>query len=420
MATWHGYLCIYQLPPFWTSAQIAEALVALEAIGTQASSNPAHVTAGVYEFDNLAIIVESLFDTAEIARAALVTTLNNGVTGTSEIEIDAWLDFELKNYPNDWATSLVETHEFVESETTAVGWTPDSGFCIAVLPDTQYLSAAQFLALGQWIVDNAAALSIEAVIHVGDVVETYNNAAQWAGADAAFDLLDTAGIPYLVTIGNHDYEGSGYACTAPRDSTWYNNYITQARYTANGWWNGAFYDVADSENAYFTITVGGQDYILLGIEFGPRAAVLAWADGIIAANPGDDVILFTHCYLESGGDLQDGASPYRPGLFCQCGGDYNDGDDIWNTIKVRDNVIVVACGHMLDDGAARRVTDSDGGTSVAQMLSGHIRNQRGTINNGFIRLVNIRTGDTAMSVRTYTVINDVWLEDPENKFELAM
>ena len=420
MATWHGYLCIYQLPPFWTSAQIAEALAALEAIGTQTSTNPAYVTAVTYEFDNLSLIVESLFDTDEIVRAALVTTLDNGVTGTSEVEIDAWLDFELKNYPNDWTASLEETHEFVECETTAVGWTPDSGFCIAVIPDTQYLSAAQMTALGQWIVDNAAALDIEAVIHVGDCVETYNNATAWGGVDAAFDLLDTAGIPYLVTIGNHDYEGSGYTATSARDSTWYNNYITQARYIANGWWNGAFYDVADSENAYFTITVGGQDYILLGIEFGPRDAVLTWADGIIAVNPGDDVILFTHCYLEDDGDLQGATSAYRPGLYQQCGADYNNGDDIWNTIKARDNVIVVACGHMLGDGAARRITDSNGGTSVAQLLSGHIRNKRNTINNGFVRLVNIRTGDTAISVRTYSVVDSVWLTDPENQFELAM
>src|SRR5438067_4242560 len=88
--------------------------------------------------------------------------------------------------------------------------TASSDFSFVLLPDTQ--NEAQFFpsvlsSETKWIVNNRAQLNIQAVLGLGDIVNDGGSTEQQSNADAAIRQLDTAGIPYLLAIGNHDYDG---------------------------------------------------------------------------------------------------------------------------------------------------------------------------------------------------------------------
>src|SRR5438270_2103477 len=84
-------------------------------------------------------------------------------------------------------------------------------FTIVVLPDTQYYSESYPAILNsqmQWIVNNAAALNLQMVLGVGDIVNNGGSTTEWATADTAYKKLDAAHIPYFAALGNHDYDAN--------------------------------------------------------------------------------------------------------------------------------------------------------------------------------------------------------------------
>src|SRR5437870_13778368 len=81
-----------------------------------------------------------------------------------------------------------------------------SDFTIIVLPDTQYYSKTYpqiFQAQTKWIASQAALGKVQLVIGVGDIVDG-NTTTQWTNADSAIKNIET--VPYLLAIGNHDYD----------------------------------------------------------------------------------------------------------------------------------------------------------------------------------------------------------------------
>ncbi|HEY3544951.1 MAG TPA: DNRLRE domain-containing protein, partial [Propionicimonas sp.] len=88
-------------------------------------------------------------------------------------------------------------------------------FSIAVLPDTQketmYASNTRFANRTKWLVDNRAKLNLKYVLHTGDVVNWgWLVPSQFTIAKAAVKRLADAGIPYSLTIGNHDTAAVGW------------------------------------------------------------------------------------------------------------------------------------------------------------------------------------------------------------------
>ena len=95
-----------------------------------------------------------------------------------------------------------------------------SSFAVAVLPDTQFYSRyatdaenQQFMrkygsepykAQTQWVADQAKALDIPFLIHLGDVVDQQGKPDQWTVASKAMKILEDAKVPYSILAGNHD------------------------------------------------------------------------------------------------------------------------------------------------------------------------------------------------------------------------
>jgi hypothetical protein len=94
--------------------------------------------------------------------------------------------------------------DFLQGQTVSP---PD--FSIVLLPDTQ--NEAEFFpqvldSQTQWMADNRSQLNIQAVLGLGDIVNDGTSPEQQGNADVAFRILDDAGVPYFLGIGNHDYD----------------------------------------------------------------------------------------------------------------------------------------------------------------------------------------------------------------------
>src|SRR5689334_23896542 len=110
-------------------------------------------------------------------------------------------------------------------------------FTIIALPDTQ--NEAQFFptvlnSQTQWIVNNQQDLNIQMVLGDGDIVNDGADPAQEQNADAAFRLLDMAGVPYMLAIGNHDYDGANPKLS--RSVTGFNGTFGPARYAGKAFY----------------------------------------------------------------------------------------------------------------------------------------------------------------------------------------
>ena len=138
-----------------------------------------------------------------------------------------------------------------------------SDFTIIALPDTQYYSETYpntFTAQTKWVVDNAAALNIQAVLGLGDIVNTASNTWEWQNADTSVKLLDSANIPYLLAIGNHDYSDSGDSSGRTSETTNFNAFFGPSRYQGYAWYKGQ-YPAGSNENFYGILTINGKQYL---------------------------------------------------------------------------------------------------------------------------------------------------------------
>ena len=59
------------------------------------------------------------------------------------------------------------------------------------------------------------------------------------------------------------------------------------------------------ENSYHLLRIGDRDWIILVLEFGPRDAVVAWANRVLERYPKRLGILVTHAYLFRGNTRYD-------------------------------------------------------------------------------------------------------------------
>jgi Calcineurin-like phosphoesterase len=236
-------------------------------------------------------------------------------------------------------------------------------FTIVILPDPQNATQSFPQVLNsqmQWVVDNRQRLNIQIVLDEGDTVNDGAMTAQWQNADAAFRLLDNAGIPYLLALGNHDY--NGFAPKVSRDLAGFNQWFGPARFFGKEFYRGSF-PPGSNANSYGVLTINGKQYLFMALEYRPTAAALDWAETILVANPDKEAILAVHSYLLSAG--------YREDL-CDSqdmpGGNAN-GQEVWARLRKYANVEMVVGGHFTGGTGARRADLGDKNNLVNQMFA---------------------------------------------------
>lgn len=287
-------------------------------------------------------------------------------------------------------------------------------FCIVVVPDTQRYTAFFpdiFRAQFTWIRSAVGPLNMKYVIHVGDIVEEETE-AEWALAAEMFMLIDGV-VPFLAVPGNHDMDKASYAKSI-RATTRYNGLFSPQRFTGRPWYGGSRGVTGDNSFGYFT--AGGQEYMVLGLEYGPSDETLAWAAALVSKHR-HRVILATHCYMYHDdtrvgpANRQDPAHPHHKNPA------WNDGEQIWDKfVRKRKNVVLVVSGHIKGDGTGLLVTKNDAGRPVLQMLANYQHLEHG--GKGWLRILRFRPRDGKLDVFTYSPWLDAFNEEPDQRFSL--
>ena len=296
---------------------------------------------------------------------------------------------------------------------------------VVVLPDTQYYASTFpfiFAAQTRWIVEQQSERSIALAIHLGDIVDASNDQAQWTVASSSMRVMDAV-VPYVLVPGNHGTDANRVGPIddyfAPSTMPWTTGTMTAGRI----------------ENSYTLVNIGPRQWLVLGLEFGPRDAVLAWADRVLKAHPAVPAIIVTHAYLDQNGKRYDlavsGLNETQPNYqrFIPQAFGYtpkegiNDGEQIWQKIILPNpNVRLVVCGHA--NGAARLTSLRPDGSSVHQILSDYQWLNSGTIGHagesGYLRLLELDYGKKEIRVQTYSPYLDQFMTDDANQFTLDL
>ena len=263
----------------------------------------------------------------------------------------------------------------------------DPDFSIVLFPDTQYYNGQNsyvFQDQANWVVSHQAALNIKMVIGLGDIIDgggypVDNNGnvvglcanapaatwqAQWQNAQAAINILNSHGIYYQPTIGNHDYDCEGDR-PQPRSTTNYFRHFGGLSMPPTAY----ILDSAGNRtpNFYKIMDTGSTKYMILSLELFPRPWVVTAANNLISNFKGP-VIVVTHAYLSNdgsdptfGNSMQPG-SAYPlcsgfPGSVYNCRSDSlasykptgggTDGIGLWyNLIGAHPNLFMALSGHI--------------------------------------------------------------------------
>lgn len=275
-----------------------------------------------------------------------------------------------------------------------------------VLPDTQIYSRAYpelLEAQVSFILRERDRLGIRAVLHAGDVTDD-NSDAQWEIASRQLRRLDGE-VPYVVALGNHDYGPSGDGGTRETGMT--------------RWLPGR------AENGFVRIETPDGPWLALALEFAPRTATVDWAREVIDAHRDARVALVTHAYLYSDGTRYDRAcvgeqrwSPHLYGVAKDPAG-IHDGESLYrDLIEPASQVQLVFCGHVLNEGVARRTDLRADGTPCHQMLANYQHRREGGAS--YLRIVRITDGGTRAEVSTYAPYLDDHMRDEANQFEVSL
>jgi hypothetical protein len=270
-------------------------------------------------------------------------------------------------------------------------------FTVVVLPDTQNYPAYfpdTFSIQTEWIRDHVDDLNIKFVIHVGDIVNSGGAQREWTNANESMSLLDGV-VPYLLILGNHDYDKRNNYVLSEN----YNKYFPHSRFEYYDWYGG-HYPSDKNNNNYGFFSVGGIEFMVMGIEWDPSNTIMAWANNTIGDNSEKSVILFTHYYMSLGSSRS------------------NIGNSIWNkVVRHNPNVIIVHNGH---HGVALR-TDYIGENPVHQigqnyqslMIDGV---QHG--GDGWLRYYIFKPEQNKIEAKTYSPQYREYNNSGENHFHL--
>jgi len=292
-------------------------------------------------------------------------------------------------------------------------------FTVAVLPDTQQELWNQttihdnFDGRLTWLAANKQSLNLKYMVHVGDVHDTDNlifssdplvnpryipgwpiDHYQYYWASEAFNIIENAGIPYILANGNHD---SGAVCGGPacpivpgqtqetwievRNTSTWNMFYPPSRFPGM-----VTYETNKSENSYRTFESGGLKWLVLVLELWPRTEIVNWAKTVLVSHLDHNVIISTHSYLDSSGTISTSNGGYGA----------NSPRYVFdNLLKIYPNVRFVFCGHV--GTSAYRVDTGNNGNKIYSMLNCY----HDTTNN-FIRLLDIDVADNSLETKVYS------------------
>lgn len=252
------------------------------------------------------------------------------------------------------------------------------------VPDTQLYTQAtpqHFVDQLAYVADRAGERKTKMVIHAGDVVNRkyLSQEYQWLNAEKAMSQLDDAGIPYLVSWGNHDYENDR------------NNRVMLPKYYPMDRFAGslegsewAFGGSQNIDNYYYTAEIDGAKLMLLTVGYFSADeagdAGLAWAREVIAQHPDHSVILAIHQSVDHGQNR------------------WANGNVTSQLVDPFTNVKLVLGGHIAGTGVATRTTA--GGAQVYGILTDYQSRVYG--GQQYLKSLSVDAENGLLYVNTYS------------------
>lgn len=165
---------------------------------------------------------------------------------------------------------------------------PEDAFTLVVIPDVQFMTMGgdwaswppryatpeRWYAQGNWVAANKDTLKIEAVIQVGDLVETGCEHAHWTVFNRGWEPIHNTGLPYSFAAGNHDCDDRNYGCN-PRGWNCFNSevphFLDRVSFPVD------FISPGQYQNMITLFEAAGLEFIIVAVEWNTPPDALAWA-----------------------------------------------------------------------------------------------------------------------------------------------
>ena len=282
------------------------------------------------------------------------------------------------------------TVAFVDDSDDPLQTSGSTTFSIVSMPDTQFEINKEAKSGDKkvynnmkWIVNNKAESksNVQVVVGPGDLTNAGDPTdskvkKMFATVSKDYGLLDAANIPYSITNGNHDTDAT---CTDPGNSygarycysdkaksteklhvaTMFNKTFTTSRAGLKGL---TLRKAGEIQNSYRVFRVRNTNWLVLAIEFYPRAAVFKWAQQVVASHPTYNVVVVTHGYMGKNINvIGKGIDSY-----CAKNGDCTEPETIQSDLLLKySNVKMLFSGHVTT-WSTRIDTAKSSGNKVVQ------------------------------------------------------
>jgi hypothetical protein len=206
------------------------------------------------------------------------------------------------------------------------------------------------------------------------------------------------GIPYGITVGNHDQEPNG---DPDGTTTNYNNYFGASHFSGKSYYGGHY--SANNDSWFDFFSAGGMNFIVISFEYGRYGStILDWANGVLATNQNRRVIVLTH---HAGDDTPDDSTvaPFS-----------TQGSAIYQALKSNPNFFLMLGGHVFNEGGEGRRSDTFNGHTVRTLISDY----QGRFNggNGLMRLMYFSPSNNLVSVKTFSPYTGNYETDANSQF----
>lgn len=274
---------------------------------------------------------------------------------------------------------------------------------VSHITDTQYLTESYpevYATITSWIAANAEGRKIEFATHTGDLTQNWVDPEQqidraireFERASAIQRILDDAGVPNSVLPGNHD-------SLRGADLGLFNEYFGPSRYADEPWYGGSLAPDDNSAN-YSTFEAGGARFLMLSLPYAFDDAELDWAEEVVTAHPGHNVILSTHEHVTP--ETRESAATRSTSSRW-----VSRGQQLWERVVApHRNVVVVLSGHF--HGLGRITTENAGGIpghTVTELVADYqeFRTHTGERATGFQRMLQVDVAAGAIAVDTFSL-----------------
>lgn len=251
-------------------------------------------------------------------------------------------------------------------------------YTLAVIPDPQIMThwrQQSLPSINKYITsyNRKNPNKVAMTICVGDNADGYNKDFpdltldwQFAGIKKVYSELHNAGIRWMTTPGNHDYDDD---CAAKRDLSYYNKYFSYDEISQYEYFEEA-YQENQTQNAAYKFEVSGVKYLAISIEFGADDNVLKWANEIVAKYPDRRVIVVTHAYIGADGEIIDKDNINSPTKYAWNSHiEVNSPTDIYEKfISQHENIFMVFSGHVPTDDIFIKTSEGKHGNKIMQFL----------------------------------------------------